>query len=47
MITKYFSPQEKDKRKKLRHIDREIANADDYDELVKLVKIYNRIKNEN
>ena len=47
MIIKYFSPQEKEKRKKLRQIDRKIANADDYDELVKLVKIYNRVKDEN
>jgi hypothetical protein len=47
MITKYFSQKEKEKRKKLREIDKEIANATDYEELSKLVKIYNRIKNEN
>jgi hypothetical protein len=47
MIIKYFSQPEKEKRKKLRQIDREIVRADDYNELVKLVKIYNRVKNEN
>jgi hypothetical protein len=47
MITKYFSQKEKEKRKKLRQIDREIVKVEDYNELVKLVKIYNRIKNEN
>ena len=47
MIIKYFSQPEKEKRKKLRQIDRQIARADDYDELVKLVKIYNRVRDEN
>jgi hypothetical protein len=47
MIIKYFSQKEKEKRKKLRQIDREIVKVEDYNELVKLVKIYNRIKNEN
>ena len=47
MITKYFSQKEKEKRKKLRQIDREIVKVEDYNELVKLVKIYNRINNEN
>jgi hypothetical protein len=47
MITKYFSQKEKEKRKKLREIDKEIVKAEYYNELVKLVNIYNRIKNEN
>jgi len=47
MIIKYFSQPEKEKRKKLRQIDKEIVKTDDYNELVRLVKIYNRVKNEN
>jgi hypothetical protein len=47
MIIKYFSQKEKEKRKKLRQIDKEIVKTEDYNELVKLVKIYNRVKNEN
>jgi hypothetical protein len=47
MITKYFSQKEREKRKKLRQIDKEIVKTEDYNELVKLVKIYNRVKNEN
>ena len=46
-IIKYFSDAERIKRKELKEIDKRIVNADDYDELVKLTKLYNRIKNEN
>ena len=47
MAATIISQPEKEKRKKLRQIDRQIARADDYDELVKLVKIYNRVRDEN
>jgi hypothetical protein len=40
----YFSEKEKIKRAKLREIDRRIAKSDDYDELVNLTRLYNRIK---
>jgi hypothetical protein len=43
----YFSEKEKIKRKKLREIDKRIASADDYDELVKLTRLYNRIKQDD
>lgn len=46
-IINYFSPEAKEKRRKLREIDKQILNVLDYDELVKLTKLYNRIKNEN
>jgi hypothetical protein len=46
-ITQYFSQEQKDKRKKLRQIGIKIAEANDYDELVKLVNEYNRLKDEN
>lgn len=46
-IINYFSPEAKEKRRKLREIDKQILNVKDYDELVKLTKLYNRIKNEN
>jgi len=44
---KYFSDAERIKRKELKEIDKRIVNAEDYEELVKLTKLYNRIKNEN
>jgi hypothetical protein len=43
-LNSYFSEKEKIKRKKLREIDKRIASGDDYDELVKLTRLYNRIK---
>jgi hypothetical protein len=43
----YFSEKEKIKRKKLREIDKRITSADDYDELVKLTRLYNRIKQDD
>jgi hypothetical protein len=43
-LNSYFSEKEKIKRAKLRDIDKRIANSDDYDELVKLTRLYNRIK---
>jgi len=46
-IMKYFSDAERIKRKELKEIDKRIVNAEDYEELVKLTKLYNRIKNEN
>jgi hypothetical protein len=46
-LNKYFSEKEKIKRKKLREIDKRIASADDYDELVKLTRLYNRIKQDD
>lgn len=47
LIKKYFSLDQKLKRKNLRQLRNEIANANDYNELVKLVNIYNKLKNEN
>jgi hypothetical protein len=46
-LNNYFSEKEKIKRKKLREIDKRIASADDYDELVKLTRLYNRIKQDD
>jgi hypothetical protein len=34
-------------KKKLREIDRKIANSNDYKEIVRLTEEYNKIKNEN
>jgi hypothetical protein len=47
LIKRYFSQEQKLKRKKLRQLGNEIANSTDYDELVKLVYTYNSLKNEN
>jgi hypothetical protein len=47
MIMNYFSQEQKDKRKKLREIGIKIAEASDYNELVRLVNEYNRLKDEN
>lgn len=47
LIKRYFSQEQKLKRKKLRQLGNEIANSTDYDELVKLVYTYNALKNEN
>jgi hypothetical protein len=47
MIIKYFSPEQKEKRRKLRQLGTQIAEANDYDELVRLVNEYNRLKDEN
>jgi len=47
MIIKYFSQEQKEKRNKLRQLGIKIADADDYDELVRLVNEYNRLKDEN
>jgi hypothetical protein len=46
MIKKYFSLEQKQKRKRLQ-LGNEIANTQDYNELVKLVHTYNKLKNEN
>jgi hypothetical protein len=43
-INNYFSEKEKIKRAKLREIDNRIAIEEDYNELVKLTRLYNRIK---
>lgn len=47
MIKKYFSAEQKLKRKKLRQLGNEIANSTDYNELIVLVRTYNRLKNED
>jgi hypothetical protein len=47
LIKKYFSLEQKLKRKILRQLGNEIANTQDYNELVKLVHTYNKLKNEN
>ena len=50
MIKKYFSLEQRQKRKKLRQLGNEIATTQDYDELVKLVidtpKTLNEIERE-
>lgn len=47
MIIKYFSPEQKEKRRKLHQLGIQIAETNDYDELVRLVNEYNRLKDEN
>jgi hypothetical protein len=47
MIIKYFSAEQKEKRNKLRQLGIQIAEANDYNELVRLVNEYNRLKDEN
>jgi hypothetical protein len=47
MIMNYFSQEQKEKRKKLRQIGIRIAETNDYNELVRLVNEYNRLKDEN
>ena len=47
MIINYFSQEAKDKMKKLRHINKKIANSTIYKEIVELSIEYNKIKNEN
>jgi hypothetical protein len=47
MIINYFSKEQKEKRKLLRELGNKIAETQDYNELVKLVNVYNRLKNEN
>lgn len=47
MIIKYFSLEQKQKRKKIRQLAIEIAEAQDYNKLVKLVNEYNKLRNEN
>ena len=47
MIINYFSKEEKYKRKKLREINKKIANSTIYKEIVELSIEYNKIKNEN
>lgn len=46
-IRKYFSLEQKLKRKQLRELGNEIANCTDYNELVILVRTYNKLKNED
>ena len=43
MIIKYFSLEQKQKRKKIRQLAIEITETQDYDELVKLVNEYNKL----
>lgn len=47
MIKKYFSLEQKHKRKRLRELGNQIAETQDYNELVKLVHAYNKLKNED
>jgi len=47
MLIKYFSKEQKEKRKKLNQLGIRIAEANDYNELVRLVNEYNRLKDEN
>lgn len=47
MIINYFSQKAKDKRKKLRQINKKIAESTIYKEIVELSIEYNKIKNEN
>jgi len=47
MIINYFSQEAKHKRKRLRHINKKIANSTIYKEIVELSIEYNKIKNEN
>ena len=47
MIIKYFSLEQKQKRKKIRQLAIEITETQDYDELVKLVNEYNKLKQIN
>ena len=47
MIMNYFSQEQKEKRKKLRQLGIKIAETNDYNELVRLVNEYNRLKDEN
>jgi hypothetical protein len=47
MIINYFSKENKEKRQMLRILNNKIAETNDYDELLKLIKIYNKLKNEN
>jgi len=47
MIINYFSKEEKYKRKKLRQINKKIAESTIYREIVELTNEYNKIKNEN
>lgn len=47
MIIKYFSLEQKYKRKRLRQLGTEISESQDYNELVKLVNEYNKLRNEN
>lgn len=47
MIMNYFSQEQKEKRRKLRQLGIRIAETNDYNELVRLVNEYNRLKDEN
>jgi|LakMenEpi03Aug12_release.lakeMendotaPanAssembly.Ray.scaffolds.fasta_scaffold3443267_2 hypothetical protein len=47
MIINYFSKENKEKRQMLRILNNKIAETNDYEELLKLIKIYNKLKNEN
>jgi len=42
-----FKKENNEKIKKLKEIDKQIADCNNYKELVKLTKLYNTIKNEN
>lgn len=46
MIIKYFSPEQKKKRRKLHQLGIQIAETDNYEELVRLVNEYNKLKDE-
>jgi hypothetical protein len=47
LIKKYFSLEQRLRRKRLRQLGYEITNAQNYNELVRLVDTYNTLKNEN
>lgn len=47
MIINYFKKENKEKRQILRIINSKIAKTNDYQELLELVKLYNKVKDEN
>jgi len=47
LIKKYFSLEQRLKRKRLSQLGYEITNSTNYNELVRLVDAYNTLKNEN
>lgn len=47
ILNLFNQEQNKGKMKKLKEIDKEIANCTTYKEIVRLTNLYNKIKNEN
>jgi aerobic-type carbon monoxide dehydrogenase small subunit (CoxS/CutS family) len=47
LLNLFNQKQDKEKMKKLKEIDKEIANCTTYKEIVRLTNLYNKIKNEN